>query len=270
MIKLVVTDIDGTLVEEGKDNLNPEYFQVIRKLTEKGIQFAVASGRHAVSVRRVFGPILDCIWIISQNGNVIEKNGHTQVLKYMPGEWVHELWEELSSYPKEEGIESIINTAERNYCPFPGTKMHHWVTEEYHFNTFGTGGWEYIPDETFSMATIYHPIDCDKFCRENHIYEKWRKRMDVVNTGRTWVDMMMPGINKGSALKHICEEMGINLADSIAFGDNNNDIPLIATAGTGYAVESAKPAVKEAADKVIPGWESDGVLQVLKEILKSQ
>ena len=42
MIKLIVSDIDGTLVPEGNTDLNPEYLEVIKKLTEKGIVFAAA------------------------------------------------------------------------------------------------------------------------------------------------------------------------------------------------------------------------------------
>ena len=54
MIKLIVSDIDGTLVPEGNTDLNPEYLEVIKKLTEKGIVFAAASGRHASSIHAVF------------------------------------------------------------------------------------------------------------------------------------------------------------------------------------------------------------------------
>ena len=54
MIKLVVTDIDGTLLPEGTDQLNPELFEVIRTLKKKGIQFAVGSGRQYMSMRYLF------------------------------------------------------------------------------------------------------------------------------------------------------------------------------------------------------------------------
>ena len=43
MIKLIVSDVDGTLVEDGSGGVNPELFEVILKLREKGIQFAIAS-----------------------------------------------------------------------------------------------------------------------------------------------------------------------------------------------------------------------------------
>ena len=46
MIKLIASDIDGTLLPEGTAQINPEIFQVIRKLKEKEILFAAASGRH--------------------------------------------------------------------------------------------------------------------------------------------------------------------------------------------------------------------------------
>lgn len=50
MIKLIVTDVDGTLVEDGFTNVDPRLFDTILKLREKGIQFAVASGRPWASV----------------------------------------------------------------------------------------------------------------------------------------------------------------------------------------------------------------------------
>ena len=46
MIKLIASDIDGTLLPEGTDRINPEIYEVIRKLKEKDILFAAASGRH--------------------------------------------------------------------------------------------------------------------------------------------------------------------------------------------------------------------------------
>ena len=50
MIRLIATDIDGTLVEDGTASINPEIYDIILKLREKGIQFAAASGRHWYSI----------------------------------------------------------------------------------------------------------------------------------------------------------------------------------------------------------------------------
>ena len=50
MIKLIATDIDGTLVPDGSDKINPEIFEVIMHLKKQGIYFVVASGRQMKSI----------------------------------------------------------------------------------------------------------------------------------------------------------------------------------------------------------------------------
>lgn len=57
MIKLIVSDIDGTLVPDGSHEMNPELLDVIMKIREKGVQFAAASGRQWASIESIFGPI---------------------------------------------------------------------------------------------------------------------------------------------------------------------------------------------------------------------
>ena len=71
MIKLIVTDVDGTLVEDGFTNVDPRLFDTILKLREKGIQFAVASGRPWASVERTFDPVKKKVFYIANNGSYI-------------------------------------------------------------------------------------------------------------------------------------------------------------------------------------------------------
>lgn len=52
MIKLIATDIDGTLLEEGTLDLNPEYYDVIRELRKRGVLVIAASGRQRASIER--------------------------------------------------------------------------------------------------------------------------------------------------------------------------------------------------------------------------
>ena len=55
MIKLIATDIDGTLLKDGTLMIDPEYMTVIEKLTSKGIIFVACSGRQFISERRRHG-----------------------------------------------------------------------------------------------------------------------------------------------------------------------------------------------------------------------
>ena len=262
MIKLVMTDIDGTLLKDGTLNLNPEYFEVIDQLTKKGITFVVASGRHIVSIKEVFAPVMDKIWVASQNGNVLMHNGKSQIVKPIPQEWGQKLWRQLSGI---DGVESVLDTATGTYCPFEGTTMHKILIDDYHYNTTATGGWKNVPQEDFSMMTLYHPENVDQICEE-YIKNEWKGKLEFLRAGKYWIDAVRPNANKGAALKTICEKLGISREETIAFGDNINDISMIKYAGKGYAVDTARKETKEAADEVIPGYASDGVLKVLKTI----
>ena len=75
MIKLIASDVDGTLLEEGTPNLNPELFQVILKLKEKGVIFAAASGRQYESIREVFAPVENEMIFIADNGAYVVCRG---------------------------------------------------------------------------------------------------------------------------------------------------------------------------------------------------
>ena len=59
MIKLVASDIDGTLLRYGEQKLNPELFDIIRQLKKKGIHFIAASGRQYASIVNLFEPVKD-------------------------------------------------------------------------------------------------------------------------------------------------------------------------------------------------------------------
>ena len=75
MIKLIASDIDGTLVHDGTHELNPELYDVILKLKEKGIQFAAASGRQWASIEDLFDPIKERIFYLSDNGAYVGCHG---------------------------------------------------------------------------------------------------------------------------------------------------------------------------------------------------
>ena len=86
--------------------------------------------------------------------------------------------------------------------------------------------------------------------------------------GEWWLDCVMPGVNKGTALQKMMDITGIKASEVLATGDNPNDLEMIKLAGTGLAVATAHPFVKEAAKRIIPSYTEDGVLQEWKKLLE--
>ena len=72
------------------------------------------------------------------------------------------------------------------------------------------------------------------------------------------------GISKASGLAAFADDLGIDAADTVAFGDMPNDLPMLAWAGRSFAVGNAHPEVLEAADEVTASNDDDGVAQVLE------
>ena len=81
MIKLIASDIDGTLVADGTADINPEIYEAISKLHDRGIAIAVATGRHWKSIDNLFTPIADKIFYIADNGAYIGMKGRSLFLK---------------------------------------------------------------------------------------------------------------------------------------------------------------------------------------------
>jgi hydroxymethylpyrimidine pyrophosphatase-like HAD family hydrolase len=75
-----------------------------------------------------------------------------------------------------------------------------------------------------------------------------------------------PGTEPAALREAVCAGLGVDAADVVAFGDMPNDLPMLAWAGTSYAVANAHPTVLEAVDHVAPSNDEDGVAQVLAGI----
>ena len=93
-------------------------------------------------------------------------------------------------------------------------------------------------------------------------------RVEITWSSRsTLLEISAHDVTKASTLGLLCAELGIDPADVVAFGDMPNDLPLLAWAGTSYAMANAHPTVLEAAARVAPANDDDGVAQVLEQLL---
>ncbi|EDR98860.1 haloacid dehalogenase-like hydrolase [Anaerostipes caccae L1-92] len=101
-------------------------------------------------------------------------------------------------------------------------------------------------------------------------YDKWGGRIYVASAGEKWVDCMNLGVNKGNSLKRFQEHYNISADETLAFGDNINDIEMLKRAAHSFAVANAREEVKEAANFVTDSNREDGVLKVLKAVLRGE
>jgi len=93
--------------------------------------------------------------------------------------------------------------------------------------------------------------------------------VQVTTTTPEFLEFLMPGVDKGSGLSAVCGYWGVDLEAVVAFGDGENDIPLLRRAGLPVAMANAAPALCTMARVVAPSNDADGVAVVLKRLLEA-
>ena len=122
------------------------------------------------------------------------------------------------------------------------------------------------PVDNVIKFTVYHPSACEEMCAPLFT-PTWQTKAKIASSGKEWMDCNPLGVNKGTAIRFLQEYLGIAPDETCTFGDNLNDIEMLESAGTSYAVSNAREEVIAAAKRTCaPYWEN-GVLQVLKTFL---
>lgn len=264
MIKLIASDIDGTLLIEGTDKINPEIFEVIKKLKEKGIIFAAASGRQYGSIRKLFAPVKDDIIFITDNGSSVFCRGHEMYASIMDRVLLEEVVKKIRTLP-----ECYIVISDRKgecYLEQENEGLDDFLINGYHYDVHHVEDVLKEPIE-INKCSIYKKNGITELAQE--FIEKYKGRLNVTLAGDIWLDFMNPEADKGTALKTIQKTMRILPEETMAFGDNMNDLGMLRTAGESYAVENAVEAVKAEAKHIAGKNTEDGVLKVLKKLLES-
>jgi Cof subfamily protein (haloacid dehalogenase superfamily) len=88
----------------------------------------------------------------------------------------------------------------------------------------------------------------------------------IAQTLRTFLEVMDKNVSKGKGLAFVMERLSLKAEEVIAFGDEENDIPMFEAAGFSAAPSNAKESVKAAADLIIASNAEDGVAAYLEEL----
>jgi Cof subfamily protein (haloacid dehalogenase superfamily) len=261
MIKLITSDIDGTLVPDGYNEINPELFDVILKLRAKGIQFAAASGRQWASIESIFDPVKEKIFYLSDNGAYVGCHGRNLFINTIERETIMDMVKEVR---KIEGLDVMVSGPDVVYLETKDQEFLDWLIHGYKFKA------QWVEDLTkvesdFIKVSVYRKSDVEENTRMLRTMFKDRLKMTI--SGDMWMDCMRPGINKGQAVKLLQDSLGIKPEETMAFGDQLNDIEMLQQAYYSFAVGNAREEVKNAASFQTDLNINDGVLKILKLLL---
>jgi Cof subfamily protein (haloacid dehalogenase superfamily) len=98
--------------------------------------------------------------------------------------------------------------------------------------------------------------------------ERWNGRLNVATSVPEYLEFTSVESDKASALRFVCDRLGVSQSESVAVGDGRNDASMIAWAGLGVAVDGSPAEVVAAADLTIPGPGHGGIDRLAEELLK--
>lgn len=264
MIKLIASDVDGTLVKESTPVINQELIQVIQKLTDQGIYFAVASGRKYSSIEKMFSPVKRNLIYIAENGAHIHKDGKDFSVTPMNRRHVEEIIQDLREYYPDVHVTAstregyLVESREESF----------WNLLRHGYNSEISVVDDILSQEAEIIKVSAYREGSIRELGEGILIPRWQDRVKTCMAGETWVDFMDATVDKGAALTILQKELNVQWEETMAFGDNDNDVGLMMAAGSSYAVENAVEAVKQKARYMCPSYQEMGVYQILKTLVE--
>lgn len=259
MIKLIATDLDGTLLSDNK-KIPDDFPQVLKQLKERGIVFAVASGRDYNGAAQFFGSLVNDMVFICDNGANIYK-GETNIVSRM-----------ISRENKANILNALkeMNNSDFIMCGIKGTYYTHGsdafmakMAHHYSPTTFVDDVSE-IDDSIFRISVYDNSGDI----REKlyvPLAEKFSESNTIHISADVWIDIMDKTADKGVGIKYLQNECGADYSETMAFGDFYNDIPLLDSAEYAFVMDNAKDDLKRMYKYHAESCNEGGVTKAIKE-----
>ncbi|MDO5410394.1 MAG: Cof-type HAD-IIB family hydrolase [Lachnospiraceae bacterium] len=266
MIRLIASDVDGTLVKDGSGSINPEYYEVISALCDKGIVFCIASGRQYASVKKLFAPVADRIFYIAEGGSVLRGSDEVYHIEALPQSILPAFLEDCRACPDTDLLAATpeITLTETGEDTF----MFRLLVDSYGFNVKNIDSLNHAPLDQVVKISLFNRNNVEEIC-DKTLIPKWKDQLQLVCSGKEWIDCISLDTNKGRSLKMLQQRLGISKDETMVFGDNMNDLAMFSQARYSYAIGNARDEVKKAAAFTADTYSNNGVLKELKKLLET-
>lgn len=264
-IKLIALDLDGTLNNDQKQ-ITSKTHAALMEAQQRGIRLALASARPSPGLfkerdllrMQEFGGIL-----MSYNGGRITDAATGRVLfeTAMDLQQAKSVLRQLEQLPVtpilDDGIQFFVTDPD-------GYKVSYECRNNNMTCQRVDNLAELLPAPPVKILMSVQPEQLNEV--QEQIAGFLPEGLTVVQTAAFYLEVIPCGIHKGQGIRNICGVLGIEPKQVIAFGDAENDIPMLREAGIGVAMGNAADTVKAAADYVTRSNNEDGIAAALEAL----
>lgn len=256
MIKLIATDVDGTLLN-GDSKIPDGFYELIMRLENRGVYFAIASGRQYQKLINDFICLKDKLVFIAENGALVMHHGKELFFRALERQKVEGIIKDIRS----AGDRDIVLCGKKSAYVETSNPEFEAEVRKYYINCEHVQDLLCVEDEILKVA-LYDYISS----QENSFQlfnNKWREEVSVIVSGKHWMDFGRLDVDKGVAIKNLQDMLHVSYEDTMVFGDYFNDVPMMEAAYYSYAMKNAPEDVRARARFEAPSNIDEGVLKVI-------
>lgn len=270
-IKIVATDMDGTLLDPRGQLDLPRLEKILDKLDHRGVRFVIATGNEVHRMRQLLGHLAERVVLVVANGARIFENNELLQAQTWDDAMVDRA---LGHFKGRECQDQFVVTAMNGGFVKKGTvftELDKFMTPEMIEKLYQRMNFvdEFDPNlfgGVLKMSMVVGEERLDSVLQE--VNDLFDGRVRAVSSGYGCIDILQDGIHKAWGLVELLKRWNLKPEQIMAFGDSENDIEMLELAGISYAMENAEEAVKRVATKVAPANSQAGVYKVLENWLE--
>lgn len=263
--KIFFTDLDGTLLNDEKE-ITPKTREVLARITQMGHYLVFISGRPLMSIKEVRKtlPVSDKnLYLVASNGGVIYDAEKDEILR--ENRLTLEQTDYIMKYCEQAGVHSHTYTEDAIVSKRQSEELT-FYQKTIHMPSL-------ITDDIIGNLDK-PPLKCVALSMENEKLYALKEGLSDWAAGQVQLmfshdkllEMIPAASGKGTAVKWLSEYLGVELCNTLAAGDMDNDISMLEAAGVGVAMVNGAPHVKKIADKITEmDNNNDGLVPVLEE-----
>lgn len=282
-IKLLVSDMDGTILSS-KQEIAPEAVEAIRYAKERGVEFAIATGRNYVNAKELLEKAgLDCPVVASNGARVLTREGKELSKTTLTKGQAEQIYQIISQYEvffemfcdyglvsaqgatidaAYESLREMSKQSERAKNVFDFFHNRYYVNEDVKLID---GFRSFIHQDA---GDIYKYISFSLHDQlMQHIWREVEEQVEgvyVTSSGHDNIEVMAIGADKGAGVTVLAEHLGLSLEEVAVIGDNLNDTPMFEVAGVAIAMDNGHADAKEIAHYVTKTNDDHGVAHAIR------
>ena len=270
-IRVIATDMDGTLLDpKGQLDL-PRLEKILDKLDQCDIRFVIATGNEVHRMRQLLGHLAERVVLVVANGARIFENNELIQAQTWDDAMVDKA---LAHFKGRECQDQFVVTAMNGGFVKKGTvftELDKFMTPEMIEKLYQRMNFvdEFDPNlfgGVLKMSMVVGEERSESVLQE--INDLFDGHVRAVSSGYGCIDILQDRIHKAWGLVELLKRWNLKPEQIMAFGDSENDIEMLELAGISYAMENAEEAVKRVATKVAPANSQAGVYKVLENWLE--